>query len=60
MISFESFAVFPSSQEFGAAGMNVLIPARYSSLKTIFTVIRETDNIPTHTVASSSGRSNLF
>jgi hypothetical protein len=29
MISFDSFAVFASSQETGAAGMNVLIPARY-------------------------------
>jgi len=60
MISFDSLAVFASSQESGAAGMNVLIPARYSSLKTLFTVIRETDKTPTHTVASISSRSNLF
>jgi hypothetical protein len=60
MISFDSFAVFASSQESGAASMNVLIPARYSSLTTLFTVIRETDKIPTHTATSISGRSNLF
>jgi len=48
MISFDSFAVFASPQESGAAGMNVLIPARYSSLKILFTVIRETDMITTH------------
>jgi hypothetical protein len=40
--------------------MNVLIPARYSSLKTLFTVIRETDKITSHTDKSISGRSNLF
>jgi len=40
--------------------MNVLIPARYSSLKTLFTVIRETGKITTHTAASISGRSNIF
>ena len=60
MISFDSFAVFASSQESGEAGMNVLIPARYSILKTLFTVIRETDKITTHTEESISGRSNLF
>jgi len=43
MIFFYLFAVFASSQESGAADMNVLIPARFSSLKTLFTVIRETD-----------------
>ena len=40
--------------------MDVLIPARYSSLKTLFTVIRETDKITTHTMDSISGRSILF
>jgi hypothetical protein len=40
--------------------MNVLIPARYSSLNILFTVIREADKITTHTAASISGRSNLF
>ena len=39
MISFDSFANYSSSLEFGAGTMNVLIPARYSSLKTIFTII---------------------
>ncbi len=49
MISFDSFAVLASTLETGAAGMNILIPARYSSLKTLFTVIRETDKITSHT-----------
>ena len=60
MISFDRFAVFASPQEYGAAGMNVLIPARYSSLKTLLTVIRETDKIPTHLSTSISRRSNLL
>jgi hypothetical protein len=60
MISFDSFANFASSLETGAGGMNVLIPARYSSLKTLFTIIRETDKIATHTTRSISARSNLF
>jgi hypothetical protein len=60
MISFDSFANFASSLEVGAAGMNILIPARYSSLKTLFTIVRETAKITTHTERSISGRTNLF
>jgi len=60
MISFDSFANFASSLEIRTAGMHVLNPARYSSLKTLFTVVRETTKIVTHTTASSSGRTNLF
>jgi hypothetical protein len=60
MISFDSFSTYASSLETGAGTMNILIPARFSSLKTLFTVIRETDKIPTHTARSISGRSNLF
>ena len=60
MIYFDSFVVFASSHESGAAGMNVLITPHYASLKTLVTVIRETDKITTHTTASISGRSNLF
>jgi hypothetical protein len=60
MVSFYSFANFASSLEIGTACMNVLIPARYSSLKTLFTVVRETMKIVTHTAASVSGRTNLF
>ena len=56
MISFVSFANFASSLETGTAGMNVLIPARHSSLKTLFTVVRETTEIVTHTTKSISGR----
>jgi len=60
MISFDSFANFALSLEIVTAGMNVLIPARYSSLKTLFTVIRETTKSTTHTAISISGRTNLF
>jgi len=60
MISFDSFANFAPSLEVGSAGMNVVIPARYSSLKTIFTVVRETTKITTHKTTSISGRTNLF
>jgi hypothetical protein len=60
IISFDSFANVASSLEVGAAGMNILIPARYSSLKTLFTIVRETAKITTHTAASISGRTNLF
>ena len=49
VISFDSFVNFASSLEIGTAGMNVLIPARYSSLKTIFTSVRETTKITTYT-----------
>jgi hypothetical protein len=60
MISFNGFANFASSLDVGSAGMHVLIPARYSSLETLFTVVRETAKITTHTVASISGRMHLF
>jgi hypothetical protein len=49
MISFDTFANFASSMDTGAAGMNIIIPARCSSHKTLFTVSR-----------SIFRRSNLF
>ena len=45
MISFDSFANYSSSLEANTTNMNVLIPARYSSLKTLFTVVRLQENI---------------
>ena len=60
MILLDSFVNFASLLEVGTAGMNVLIPARYSSLKTLFTLVRETTKIGTHTTASIGGRTNLF
>jgi hypothetical protein len=39
IISSYIFANFTLSLETGAAGMNILIPARHFSLKTLFTVI---------------------
>jgi hypothetical protein len=60
MISFDNFRSYASSLETGAGTMNILIPTRYSSLKTLFAIIRETDKIPTHTARSISGWSNYF
>jgi hypothetical protein len=40
MISFDSFANLSSSVETGANNCNILIPARNSSLKTLFTIMR--------------------
>ncbi len=40
MISFDSFANYSSSLEAKTTNMNILIPARYNSLKTLITVIR--------------------
>jgi len=54
MISFDRFAVFASSFETVAGERNVLIPARYSSFKIIFTVIRETDKVSPHKTRSIS------
>jgi hypothetical protein len=45
MISFESFANYSPSLESNTINMNILIPARYSSLKTLFTVVRLHENI---------------
>jgi hypothetical protein len=44
MISFNFFAMnIASSIETGANNCNILIPARYSSLKTLFTIMRLQD-----------------
>ncbi len=40
MISFDSFENYASALEANASNMNILIPARYSSLKKPFTIIR--------------------
>jgi len=62
MISFDSFANLASSIETGANNCNVLIPARYSSLKTLFTVMRLQENIGTgaHTKKTITNRMNPF
>jgi hypothetical protein len=40
--------------------MTVLFPARYWSLKTLFTMVRETAKMSTHAAYSISGRTNIF
>ena len=60
MISFDSFANYASTVEQGATNMNTLIPARYSSLKTLFTVFRTQETIGKSTSTTISGRVNPF
>jgi hypothetical protein len=60
MISFDSFANYSSSLEANTTNMNILIPARYSSLKTLFTVIRLQENVGAITKSTISERVNLF
>ena len=59
-LSYDSFANYSSTIANGQTTMNVLIPARYSVLKTLFTSIRN----DTFKLASGSksvtGRANLF
>jgi hypothetical protein len=60
MISFDSLANYSSSLEANITNINVLIPARYSSLKTLFTVVRLQENIGTVTKSTISERFNIF
>jgi hypothetical protein len=55
MIRFESFSTYASLLETGAGTMNILLPARFSSLRTLFIVIRETDKITTKLRDQSAG-----
>ena len=61
MISFDSFANLASSIETRANNCNILIPARYSSLKTLFTVMILQENIGkgAHTKKTITNRMNL-
>jgi hypothetical protein len=60
MISFESFANYASALEANASNINVLIPARYSSLKTLFINIRHSTNLKDYTKSSISERANII
>jgi hypothetical protein len=60
MISFDSFANYSSSLEANTTNRNILIPARYSSLKALFTVVRLQENIGAITKSTISERFNLF
>jgi hypothetical protein len=60
MISFDSFANYASCLETKTTNMNVLIPARYSSLKSLLTIVRDSTNLADDTKKSLSDRLNLF
>jgi hypothetical protein len=60
MISFDSFANLASSIETGANNCNILIPARYSSLKTLFTIMRLQENVGAYTKKTVTNRVNVF
>ena len=59
-ISFDSFANFGSTIGSSSTNCNVLIPARYSSLKTLFTVFRDQSNIGKKLEKTISERYNFF
>jgi hypothetical protein len=52
MISFDSLANYASALEANASKTNVLVPARYFSLKTLFTIIRLNTNLSDYTKSS--------
>ena len=56
MISFDTYAQYTNTVEAGATNANILIPARYSSLKTLYTVMRKQSNIGKINVATISER----
>ena len=60
MISFDSFANYASALEAKASNMNVWTPARCSSLKTLFTIVRDSNNFADYTKRPISARFNLF
>jgi hypothetical protein len=59
MLSFDSFANYSSTLGSGVSSMNVLIPARYSVLKTLFTSIRSDAN-KTAANRTITDRENIF
>jgi hypothetical protein len=60
MISFDSFANLASSVETGANNCNILIPTRYSSLKTLFIIMRLQENVGRYIKKTLANRINLF
>jgi hypothetical protein len=60
MISFDSLANYSSSLEANTTNMSILIPARHSSLKTLFTIVRLQENIGAITKSTISERVNIF
>jgi hypothetical protein len=60
MISFDSFANYSFSLEDKAINMNVLIPERYSSLKILFAIVRDSNNLSAYTKKTLSTRLYCF
>ena len=60
VISSESYANYANTVPAAVSNANVLIPARYSSLKTLFTVFRPQANIGSPNSKTVSSRANPF
>ena len=60
VISGDSFANYASTVSTGVSNANILIPARFSSLKTLFTVFRKQSNIAKSSAKTVSERLNPF
>ena len=60
MIRFDSFANYASALKASVSNMNVLIPASYSSLKTLFIIMRHSSNLSDYAKSSISERSNII
>jgi hypothetical protein len=58
MISFDSFANYASTVDVGATNANILIPARYSFLKTLFSIFRLSSNVGLASAKTISQRAN--
>ncbi len=58
MISFDSFVNYASTVDVGATNSNILFPARYSSLKTLFSIFRLQSNIGLASAKTISQRAN--
>ena len=58
MISFDSFTNYASTVDVGATSANILIPARYSSLKTLFSIFRLSNNVGLASSKTISQRAN--
>mmetsp|Transcript_36542 Transcript_36542/g.86823 ORF Transcript_36542/g.86823 Transcript_36542/m.86823 type:complete len:394 (+) Transcript_36542:478-1659(+) len=60
MISFDSFAHYTNNIAQGSQNVNALIPARFSSLKTLFSSMRYATTITNSAARSLSGKKNMF
>lgn len=60
VISGDSFANYASTISSGVSNANILIPARFSSLKTLFTMFRKQSNIASSSAKTVSERLNPY